>query len=94
MQAVLNEEQAKKRAGIGEGSHNHGVEWAQSAVQVSATKLQYVPAERVSVVFATQMALFRKHMIPKVAKSHRFGYTHDPAMPFKMGPYDDTSPHH
>ncbi len=33
--AVLNEAQARARAGLGDGAHNHGVEWAQSAVKMA-----------------------------------------------------------
>ena len=33
--AVLNLDQARARAGLGENSHNHGVEWAQSAVKMA-----------------------------------------------------------
>lgn len=32
----LTEEQAKARAGLLPGKHNHGVEWAQSALQMAA----------------------------------------------------------
>ncbi|KAM0752460.1 Lumazine synthase [Meredithblackwellia eburnea MCA 4105] len=31
----LTEEQALQRAGVGSGSHNHGVDWAQAAVELS-----------------------------------------------------------
>jgi 6,7-dimethyl-8-ribityllumazine synthase len=34
--AVLNEEQARARAGLVAGKHNHGVEWAQTALQMAA----------------------------------------------------------
>lgn len=34
---VLNDEQAKARAGISEGSHNHGEDWGLAAVEM-ATK--------------------------------------------------------
>jgi 6,7-dimethyl-8-ribityllumazine synthase len=33
--AVLNEEQAKARAGLLPGSHNHGEEWAQTAIKMA-----------------------------------------------------------
>jgi 6,7-dimethyl-8-ribityllumazine synthase len=33
--AVLNLDQARARAGLGENSHNHGIEWAQSAVKMA-----------------------------------------------------------
>ena len=33
--AVLNEHQARMRAGLGEGAHNHGEEWAQSAIKMA-----------------------------------------------------------
>jgi 6,7-dimethyl-8-ribityllumazine synthase len=36
--AVLNEEQAKARAGLLPGKHNHGVEWAVSALQMAAIR--------------------------------------------------------
>lgn len=32
---VLTEEQALVRAGLKPGMHNHGVEWAQSALQMA-----------------------------------------------------------
>jgi len=42
--AVLNEAQAEARAGLGgEGSHNHGVEWAQSAVKMALLKKKSSP---------------------------------------------------
>jgi 6,7-dimethyl-8-ribityllumazine synthase len=41
--AVMNESQAQARAGIGEGSHNHGVEWAQSAVKMALLKKKSSP---------------------------------------------------
>lgn len=40
--AVLNEEQAKARAGIGANSHNHGIEWAQSALQMANINVQHL----------------------------------------------------
>jgi len=40
--AVLNENQAKARAGIGANSHNHGIEWAQSALQMSTLKVNHL----------------------------------------------------
>ena len=42
--AVLNEEQAKARAGLGEGSdkHNHGVEWAQSALHMANVREEHL----------------------------------------------------
>ncbi|TQS39066.1 hypothetical protein Golomagni_00411 [Golovinomyces magnicellulatus] len=33
---VLNEEQAKSRAGITAGSHNHGEDWGNAAVELGA----------------------------------------------------------
>ena len=33
--AVLNEAQARARAGLEPGSHNHGEEWAQSAIKMA-----------------------------------------------------------
>lgn len=36
--AVLNEKQAEARSGLGEHSHNHGIEWAQSAVKMALLK--------------------------------------------------------
>ncbi|KAI9913834.1 hypothetical protein PsorP6_005134 [Peronosclerospora sorghi] len=33
--AVLNEQQAKERAGLSDKSHNHGTEWAQTAVEMA-----------------------------------------------------------
>lgn len=35
---VLNEEQARLRAGLGPDSHNHGVEWAQTALKMAALR--------------------------------------------------------
>ena len=35
---VLNEDQAKARAGLSENSHNHGCEWAQSAILMARLK--------------------------------------------------------
>jgi 6,7-dimethyl-8-ribityllumazine synthase len=35
---VLTEEQAKARAGLSAGKHNHGTEWAQSALQMAALR--------------------------------------------------------
>lgn len=32
---VLSEQQAKERAGLAPGGHNHGVEWAQTAVEMA-----------------------------------------------------------
>jgi 6,7-dimethyl-8-ribityllumazine synthase len=32
---VLNEEQALVRAGLRPGMHNHGVDWAQAAVEMA-----------------------------------------------------------
>ena len=36
--AVLNEDQARARAGLLPGSHNHGVEWAATALKMAALK--------------------------------------------------------
>jgi 6,7-dimethyl-8-ribityllumazine synthase len=36
--AVLNEEQARARAGLVPGKHNHGIEWAQTALQMAALR--------------------------------------------------------
>ena len=35
---VLNEEQALQRAGLSPGMHNHGTEWAQSALQMASVR--------------------------------------------------------
>ncbi|CAD6504038.1 BgTH12-05775 [Blumeria graminis f. sp. triticale] len=35
---VLNEEQAKERAGITQGSHNHGEDWGKAAVEMGRIK--------------------------------------------------------
>lgn len=35
---VLNEEQALVRAGLRPGMHNHGVDWAQAAVEMARYK--------------------------------------------------------
>jgi 6,7-dimethyl-8-ribityllumazine synthase len=40
--AVLNEEQARARAGLLPGKHNHGVEWAQSALQMAALRDRHI----------------------------------------------------
>ncbi len=37
--AVLNEEQARVRAGLGPGSHNHGTEWAATALKMAALRI-------------------------------------------------------
>ena len=34
----LTEEQAFARAGIGQGSHNHGIDWALAAINMAALK--------------------------------------------------------
>ena len=39
---VLTEEQARARAGLVEGKHNHGVEWAQSALQMAALRAEHI----------------------------------------------------
>ena len=36
--AVLNEDQARARAGLVPGSHNHGVEWAATALKMAALR--------------------------------------------------------
>ena len=36
---VLTEEQAKARAGLTPGKHNHGTEWAQSALQMAELRI-------------------------------------------------------
>ena len=38
--AVLNMDQAKARAGLGLDSHNHGIEWAQSAVKMARLSVE------------------------------------------------------
>lgn len=35
---VLTEEQAQQRAGLLPGMHNHGTEWAQSALQMASVR--------------------------------------------------------
>ncbi len=35
---VLNEEQAQARAGIQEGSHNHGEDWGLAAVEMGSKR--------------------------------------------------------
>ena len=40
--AVLNEAQAKARAGLA-GGHNHGIEWAASALAMAALSKKYLP---------------------------------------------------
>jgi len=34
----LTEEQAKLRAGIGENSHNHGIDWAGTAIEMAKVR--------------------------------------------------------
>eukprot|EP00808_Paulinella_micropora_P006143 g12274.t1 len=36
----LNEEQAKSRAGLTKGGHNHGVDWGQAAVEMASYKFK------------------------------------------------------
>jgi 6,7-dimethyl-8-ribityllumazine synthase len=38
---VLNEEQAKARAGIVSGSHNHGDDWGLAAVELGVRRRQW-----------------------------------------------------
>jgi 6,7-dimethyl-8-ribityllumazine synthase len=38
---VLNEEQAKARAGITGGSHNHGDDWGLAAVELGVRRRQW-----------------------------------------------------
>ncbi|KAF3934041.1 hypothetical protein ABW19_dt0202946 [Dactylella cylindrospora] len=38
---VLNEEQAKKRAGLTEDGHNHGKDWGDAAVEMAVKRKQY-----------------------------------------------------
>lgn len=40
---VLNEQQAKDRAGLGEHGHNHGVEWAQTAIEMARLREATTP---------------------------------------------------
>lgn len=35
---VLNAEQGKMRAGIGEGGHNHGEDWGSAAVELAVKR--------------------------------------------------------
>jgi 6,7-dimethyl-8-ribityllumazine synthase len=42
---VLTEEQAKARAGLSAGKHNHGTEWAQSALQMAALRREHIVGE-------------------------------------------------
>ena len=41
--AVLNEAQARARAGLEPGSHNHGEEWAQSAIKMARLRKRLAP---------------------------------------------------
>ena len=43
--ACTTELQAKERAGLVEGKHNHGTEWAQSALAMAALGKWYGKAE-------------------------------------------------
>lgn len=38
---VLNEEQAKSRAGITSGSHNHGEDWGNAAVELGVKRREW-----------------------------------------------------
>jgi 6,7-dimethyl-8-ribityllumazine synthase len=40
--AVLTEEQARARAGLVAGKHNHGEEWAQSALTMASLANQHL----------------------------------------------------
>lgn len=40
---VLTEEQARARAGLVPGKHNHGTEWAQTALQMAAHRATHQP---------------------------------------------------
>lgn len=40
--ACLTEEQARARAGLIAGKHNHGTEWAQSALKMAALTAKYI----------------------------------------------------
>ena len=46
--AVLNEEQARARAGLGGGHHNHGTEWAETAVKMAALGFAATPFRTVA----------------------------------------------
>jgi 6,7-dimethyl-8-ribityllumazine synthase len=39
---VLTEEQARARAGLVAGKHNHGTEWAQTALQMAALRHEHL----------------------------------------------------
>ena len=39
---VLTEAQARDRAGLGDNKHNHGVEWAQSALQMASVRAEHI----------------------------------------------------
>ncbi|KDO28930.1 hypothetical protein SPRG_05803 [Saprolegnia parasitica CBS 223.65] len=41
--ACLNETQARARAGLEEGGHNHGVEWAQTAIEMGILRRETEP---------------------------------------------------
>jgi len=38
---VLNEEQAKARAGVSSGSHNHGEDWGNAAVELGVKRREW-----------------------------------------------------
>ena len=38
----LNDDQALKRAGIGENSHNHGIDWGKTAVEMALHKYNLI----------------------------------------------------
>jgi len=39
---VLNDEQAKARAGVTSGSHNHGEDWGAAAVELGVKRAEWV----------------------------------------------------
>lgn len=43
--AVLDEAQAKARAGLLPGSHNHGEEWAQTAIKMALMRRRLLQLE-------------------------------------------------
>jgi 6,7-dimethyl-8-ribityllumazine synthase len=45
---VLNDEQAKARAGITSGSHNHGEDWGAAAVELGLKRAEWVSLVKVN----------------------------------------------
>ncbi|RHY11954.1 hypothetical protein DYB36_013731, partial [Aphanomyces astaci] len=78
--AVLNEKQARARAGLEEGGHNHGVEWAQTAIEMaqlrartakkSAAKCPYHVIPACPFVWTTALAVLGYGLHLVVCRKH------------------------